>query len=1104
MSRTLRNSLLLLVMAIALCQHHTARAADITVSGKIIDDTGQSIPGVNILVKGTTIGTTSDSDGGYSLSVPDNATTLVFSFIGYATQEVSIDNRTSINVTLTPDVVSLSEVIVTGYGTQSKRDITGAVATIDASRLLSTPTTNVGQAMQGKIPGVMVGNENSPGGGVMVRIRGFGSVNDNSPLYVIDGVPMKGNLNTINQNDIESMQILKDASSASIYGSRAGNGVVIITTKKGKSGKPMFTYDSYYGTQRPGKLLNMLNTDEYAQLTWESRINAGNVSKTNGYPTHAQFGNGPTPVIPDYIFPAGAMEGDPRVAQDANGNYINYGRNIDGSDFNKTKWLITKANKTGTKWLDEIFDPAPIQNHQIGVSGGNDAGRYAVSLNYFDQKGIMIYTNYKRYSMRVNTEFNVNKRIRVGENFQVSYGQRVNQPNGNNNESNPTSFAFRIQPIVPVYDVSGVTFAGTRGTDLDNSRNPVADLWRNKDNIQKEMRLFGSAYAEADILEDLTFKTSIGIDYTNFNFRDYTIRDIESAESRGSNQLKTTNNFEYTWTWYNTLTYHKTFNDIHRINVILGTEAIGDYYETFDATRTTFATDDLDNRYLSGGTGVQTNNGGASDWSLASEFVKANYSLSGKYLLEGTLRRDRSSRFSPQNRVAYFPAVSAGWVISDEAFARGLSNWVDRAKLRVGWGQTGNQEIGYYNPLNIYSTNPATSFYDLNGAKSSAVPGYELTQFGYPNAKWETTTSTNVGLDLTLFNNKIDVNLDWYNRVTTDMLFAVQPPGTAGVATVPYQNIASMRNRGIDLGLGYHGTAMGGDLTFNVDGNFSTYRNMVTKTTGDANTQYFGINDERIQNFVVTQQNHPISSFFGYTIDGIFQSNDQAAAAPKNNLGTNENRAGRFIFRDVSGPNGVPDGVIDTRDLGIIGNPHPKFTYGLSVNVNYKAFGLTIFGQGVYGNEIFNYVKYWTDFPTFAGNRSTRMLYDSWRPGKTDAVLPQLTSSDQVSILPSTYYLESGSYYRFKNIQLTYTLPKALVSRVGLNSVRVYIQGQNLITITNYSGMDPEINLRNYVAGNDRVAGTYTYTTGSDRQLGVDGGSYPAAKQYLVGLNLTF
>jgi TonB-dependent starch-binding outer membrane protein SusC len=1111
MRRTLRNTSCLLVVAIGLClapqqaypksSDHAPAAtkhAEVTVTGKVIDDLGTAVPGVNILVKGSTHGTTSDADGNYTLTVPEGNSILVFSFIGYATQEVNVDNRTVVNVTLVADVVSLSEVVVTGYGSQSKRDITGAVATIDANKLLATPVTNFGQAMQGKVAGVTVGNENSPGGGVMVRIRGFGGIYDNSPLYVIDGVPTKGNVNTINPNDIESMQILKDASSASIYGSRAGNGVVIITTKKGKSGKPTFTYDVYYGTQRPGKMLDMLNTQQYADVLWAATKNT-----KPGNPTHAQFGNGATPVIPDYIFPAGAMEGDPRVAQDANGNYINYSRNIDAADFNKTKWLITKANKTGTNWLDEIFDPAPIQNHQIGVSGGNDNGRYAMSLNYFDQKGIMIYTNFKRYTMRANTEFNVTKRVRIGENFQIAYSQRVNQPNGNNHESNPTSFAFRNQPIIPVYDVSGTTFAGTRGTVLGNSRNPVADLWRNKDNIQKEVRLFGNAYAEVDILEDLTAKTSIGMDYTIFNFRDYTIRDIESAEARGSNQLKTTNNFEYTWTWYNTLTYNKTFADIHKLNFIVGVESIGDYYETFDATRTNFATDDIENRYLSGGTGVQTNNGGATNWKLASEFAKLNYSLSGKYLLEGTLRRDRSSRFSPDNRVAYFPAVSAGWVLSDESFAQGLNTWLDRAKLRAGWGQTGNQEIGYYNPLTIYTTSQITSFYDLGGTRTTAIPGYEITQFGNPKAKWETTTSTNIGVDLALLNGKFDISLDWYTRITSDMLFPVAPPLTSGVAVAPSQNIASMRNRGIDLALGYHGQV--GEFTYNVDGNFSTYRNKVTKTTGDANTQFFGINDERIQNFVVTQQNYPISSFFGYIIDGIFQTDDEATAAPFNRLGKgNDNRAGRFKYRDVSGPNGVPDGIIDTKDLTIIGNPHPKFTYGLNVNVNYKNFGLTVFGQGVYGNDIFNYVKYWTDFPTFLGNRSTRMLTQSWEPGKTDATLPQLTTDDPVSILPSTYYIESGSYFRFKNIQLTYTLPKSLVSKAGLGSVRVYIQGQNLITITKYSGMDPEINLRNYVSGNDRVAGSTVYTPGNDRQLGVDGGAYPVAKQYLVGLNLTF
>lgn len=518
---------------------------------------------------------------------------------------------------------------------------------------------------------------------------------------------------------------------------------------------------------------------------------------------------------------------------------------------------------------------------------------------------------------------------------------------------------------------------------------------------------------------------------------------------------------------------------------MIGTESIKDYFEFFDASRTNFASDALDNRYLSGGTGVQTNNGGGSNWALASEFAKANYSLSSKYLLEATIRRDRSSRFAPQFREAYFPALSAGWIFTEEGFASNISNLVSRGKLRVGWGQTGNQEIGNYNALTIFATNPATSFYDINGSRTSALAGYELTQFGNARAKWETTTSTNIGIDASFLSSKIDFSIDWYTRNTTDMLFPVQAPLTSGVAVLPFQNIGSMRNRGIDLSLSYNGS-VSSDLTYSIGGNFSAYRNSVTKTTGDASTQYFGINDERIQNFVVTQQGFPISSFFGYTIDGIFQSNDEAAAAPVNNLGTNQNKAGRFKFRDINN-----DGVINTQDLSIIGNPHPDFSYGINLNVNYKNFGLAVFGQGVHGNQIFNYVKYWTDFPTFAGNRSTRMLYDSWRPGKTDAILPQLTSSDQVSILPSTYYLENGSYFRMKNIQLTYTLPSTILSKIGIGSARVYVQSQNLFTITKYSGMDPEINLRNYAAGNDR-------------QIGVDGGAYPAAKQYLLGVNMTF
>ncbi len=1043
------------------------------------DNTG--LPGATVSIKGSTNGVVTDIDGKFVLDVPSGATLIVTS-VGFITQEVVVGDNTTIDLKMQADTKTLNELVVTGYGTQSKKSITGAVASLDATELLTTPSTNIGQAMQGKVAGVTVGNENAPGGGVMVRIRGFGTINDNSPLYVVDGVPTKGNLNTLNLNDVENIQILKDASAASIYGSRAGNGVVIITTKRGKRGKPIFSYDSYYGIQKASHGLDLLNTQQYADLTWLARKNSGAVA-ANGNPAHAQFGNGVTPVIPDFIFPAGASASDPRVAN-VNGVYTNYTSDIDAADFNKTKWLITKANKSGTNWFDEIFETAPIQNHQLGVSGGNDNGRYAMSLNYFDQEGIMIYTNYKRYSLRANTEFNVNKRVRLGQNFQMAFGNRVNQPNGNSNESNAVSFAFRIQPIVPVYDVSGINFGGTRGTDLDNSRNPVGDLYRNKDNNQLEMRLFGNAYAEVDILKNLTAKTSFGIDYNTFNFRNYTIRDIESAEARGSNSLTTSSNYEWTWTWYNTLNYTLDIGQNSRLNALVGVESIKSYFEFYDASRTNFAIDDLTNRFLSAGTGVQTNNGGAADWRLASEFGKLNYAISDKYLFDATLRRDRSSRFAKINRVAYFPAVSAGWVLSKESFLDGAKSWMPYAKLRVGWGQTGNQEIGNYNSFTQFSTNPITSFYDLNGSRSTARPGYELVQFGNSNAKWETTTSTNVGFDASFLNSKLDFSIDVYKRRTTDMLFPVEPPLTAGVAIAPFQNIGIMTNKGVDLSLSYNQKA--GDFTYSIGGNISYYKNNLEKSNADPKYQYFGINDERVQNFVVSQQGFPISSFFGYKVLGIFQSDEEAKAAPAQFGSAAENKAGRFKFEDTNG-----DGVVSSKDLAIIGNPHPDFSYGINVNLNYKSFGLALFGQGVQGNQIFNYTKYWTDFPTFAGNRSVRMLTQSWEPGKTDAVLPQLKSSDQVSIQPSTYYLEDGSYLRLKNVQLTYTLPKEITSKVGLSAARIYVQGQNLMTLTKYSGLDPEINLRNYASGNDR-------------QIGVDGGAYPSAKQYIVGVNVSF
>jgi TonB-dependent SusC/RagA subfamily outer membrane receptor len=1020
------------------------------ISGKVTDArSNDGIGGVNVVIKGTSNGTTTDLNGDFFLTGAEPESTLIFSFVGYQAQEIKVSARTVINVTLKEERSIHSPSVVTGYRQQYERDITGSVVTIEKKDLLFNSSANLAQALQGKLAGVTIGNDNSPGGEAMIRIRGFGSPVDSSPLLVMDGVVVHGNLSTLNPNDIQSVSVLKDGVASAVYGSRGSNGVVIITTKNGVYGKPVLTYDFYYGVQQNPTLPEMLNTEQLAELIWESRINSGMVS-SNGNPSHTQYGNGTRPVIPDYIFPGGAFEGDPRVSKDPTGEYLNYSTDIDHADFNKTRWLITKANQQGTNWLDEIYNRAPLQNHQLGISGASESSRYAVSLNYFDQQGIMDHTNFKRYSMRVNTQFNIHERLKIGENFQFAYGQSVEQPGGNSSDENPIIQAYRADPIIPVYDVSNVNFAGNRGVDLGGANNPVAALWRNKDNAMKEVRLFGNVFIDIDILKDLTARTSLGIDYSAYNQRMFSARAIEAAEAAGSNSLTTSNQYDWMLTWYNTLHYGVSFGENHHVDFLVGVESIKSRQENFSASRSSFATDDLDNRYLSGGTGTQFNSGSGSSWALRSEFAKVNYSLLGKYLLEGTVQREKTSLLPSSQRSAVSPALGIGWIFTEESFAENLP-WLNYGKLRAGWGRNSSQ--------------------------------------------------TNIGMDAQVWNGKIAVSLDWYTRrnanifpapagyyITYGYFVKSNWPGldtlSSPLSPVYPQPLGTTYNRGIDLMLKYYGSAGASGLRYTIGLNFSSYKNRIEMA--GAGSVYTGFGNEKIANIILTQSNQPISAFSGYTIEGIFQSDAEAQAAAVSMLGTNQNRAGRFKYKDINN-----DAVINSADIGVIGNPHPDFSYGLMIDVTYKNFGLTLFGQGVYGNDIFNYVKYWTDFPSGIGNRSKRMLENSWRPGNPNASLPQLSTSDLVSALPSTYYIENGSYFRMKNIQVSYNIPQLITSKIGLSGARIFIQTQNLFTITNYSGLDPEVNLQRYTAG-------------YDRQIGVDGGVYPAAKQYMVGVNVKF
>jgi TonB-dependent starch-binding outer membrane protein SusC len=1036
-------------------------AQDRTISGKVIDaQSGSALPGATVTLKGSSnIGVTTSADGTYSLNVPTGAQVLVFSFIGYVGKEVAIGNQSVINVELSTDVSTLSEVIVTGYGSQSKRDITGAVTTVNARDLQSVPATTFAQQLQGRASGLNIVNDATPGGNATVRIRGFGTIGNNDPLFIIDGVPTE-NQGNLNPNDIETIQILKDASSASIYGSRAANGVVIITTKRGKVGTPVITFNSYYGTQKVANNVEVLNAKELGQYLYLADKYAG---KT---PSHGQYTYGPNGevTIPDYVFPSKGKEGTPGVNPD---RYSLQPGNI---------YAITKA--ADTDWWKELTQSAPIQNYQLGATGGTENGRYAISLGYFSQDGVVKFIGYDRYTIRANTEFSgLNKKLRIGENLSVSFDNRKGGF-GNNQEQNAVSGSYKHHPLLPIYDIAG-NFAGSRGLNLGNNSNPYATLARQADNRTMRLRVFGNVYGEYDLVRNLTFKTSLGIDGVSQRGRYIGRANPEYVEGSFNNGSTSTDEYSYQWVWTNTLSYSHLFGENHKFDAYVGTEAIREFNESFGASRNGYAFEIPSIiSYLSLGDATKASNyGGVNrDYSLFSTFGKANYAFMDKYLVQFILRNDASSRFLNASRTATFPAFSLGWRLSEEEFLKGVS-WLNDLKLRYGWGKTGNQKIGDYNAYTTYRADIFHAGYPIDGSASQPTIGYDAASLGNPKAKWETTTSNNLGLDATLFNNALTFEIDFWNRKTTDMLFSVPLTFTVGDASAPSFNVGEMNNKGVDLGITYRNTLMSGDLRYSLSGNYSMYRNEVIRLTESENTKYFGYGS-RVPAVTLTQAGLPISSFYGYRVLGIFQSDEEAKAwAPYGDY----NKAGKFKIADIN-----QDGVINDDDRTVIGNPHPKFNYGINLNVGYKAFDLTVFGNGVVGNDIFNYTRYFSDFNTFQGNRSKRALYDAWQPSNPDGTVPIMDANDQVSSRPSTYFLEKGTYFRLKNVQLTYTLPRNVSTKIGFSNLQVYVQGQNMFTITKYTGLNPEIQ------------------TGADNTLGFDGGYMPVSRNFLLGLNVSF
>jgi TonB-linked SusC/RagA family outer membrane protein len=1037
-----------------------------TVTGRVTTKANQPIQGATVQVKGSTTVTITGTDGQYSIKVPNNKSSLVFSVIGYEVIEVPVGAKNDVSTSLAEATSQLSEVLVTGYSAQRKKDITGAVSVVKVSDLVSVPSGSAEQQLQGRASGVTVTSSGQPGDGASVRIRGFGSITaGNSPLYIVDGVPLT-NLGDLNSNDIETIQVLKDAAAASQYGSRAGNGVLVITTKRGKSGQVRVTYDAYYGMQTRGKGFDLLDPQGNADLTWLAYRNSGQLTGAN--PSHPQYGNGTTPVLPDYILAgsqSGVKAGNP--AADPSKYFLNL------ADPNSS-YLIVPANKVGTNWYNEVFSSQPLMNHNIGLSGGSDRSKFYLGVNYFDQKGTVMTTFYKRYSIRANSEFNIKDKIRIGENVQLSYSNNIKI--GNQSEGNEISLAYRIQPIVPVYDIAG-NFGGQKGAGLGNALNPVAYRVRAKDNRNNDYKIIGNVYAEVDFLRHFTARTSIGGEQYMNTYWWYGFKTYENSENNSTNEYNEGSSQARSWTWTNQISYKNTFADKHTVSALAGVEAIDSWGRYMHAKRLGYFVDDPNFRSLNTGSGVQTNDGGPyARRKLFSVFAKATYAYNDKYLIDATVRRDGSSVFGAANRYGIFPAASVGWRISSEDFMKDMT-WITDLKLRASWGQMGNQNINPDNAFSTFGGGLGSSYYDLGGSSSSVLQGFQQQRIGNPNGKWETNITTNFGFDGTFMKGRLEVILDLYSKKTKDLLFV--PPlisTTQGTANAPAVNIASMENKGVDLGLTYRGT-MNNGLQYNLTGTFTTYTNKITALA--EGVDYFDDGGYRQGNFARNSIGHPVSSFYGYKVIGFFSDAADVSKSPAQQ----DAAPGRFKYADLNGDNKITDA-----DRGFIGNPNPKFTYGLNVNLTYKGFDLGAFFYGVAGKDVVNYTSWWTDyFSSFQGAKSKASLNDAWTTTKQNARLPIVENSSNFSnqAVFNSSLIENGSYLRLKTLILGYTFSKKSLGRSGIDKLRVYVQAGNLFTVTKYRGLDPEF------AGNDTA-------------FGIDYGNYPNQKQFLFGVNVGF
>lgn len=991
-----------------------AQSKAISLSGTVTDLKGQALIGVNVVATGTTSGTITDIDGKWALSVPTTATELKFSYIGYTDKSVTIGTSRVINVQLAESTEQIDELVVIGYGSVRKSDLTGSVSSVKESSISRQPVASAAQALQGLVPGVKVtANSGSPGGSISVRIRGIGTVGDSDPLYVVDGMPVN-DIAYLSTNEIEAIEVMKDASATAIYGARGANGVIMVTTKHGKKGKDVISINSYWGTSQINTDLNLLSGKQWYDLQTE-------INKTRTTPINL-------------------ANADPNIS---------------------------------TNWLKEVSQKAVVQNHDLSFSGGSDNFTYNLSLGYLNQEGTIKKTDYERINARFNMERKMNKVITVGTNAAISSSSRNKILEGSNTVGIINS-AIKLEPVVPVKNADG-TWGSSKYIDYPN---PVAAIEFTNSN-EKNLNFVGNIYAMVNLAKGLYFKSSLGIDYLRYDSYDfdpvYTVNTYQkNAVNKVSRGYSKNNNILFE----NTLNFNRTFNEKHNFGALLGYTAEQTRYENIYATKQNTPNNDPELQYLDAAqlATSATATGGAYESSILSLLGRVNYSYDDRYLATASIRRDGSSRFGKSNQYGNFPSFALAWKISNESFFADLNqNILNSAKLRAGWGQVGNQSISNYAFQNLISTNGQYAY--LFGKPEVVYQGAVAVALGNKDVKWEATESTNIGIDLGFLKNKLTASIEYYNKTTKDMLVSEPIPLFLGFETGPTTNVGSARNSGVEIQAEWR-AKIGKNFNYNIGGNISTIKNEMLSL---GSSKFISGGAIRNGNATYTSVGNPIGSFWGYKTNGLVQTAEQLA-----DVKTRQPNAGLgdVVFVDVNG-----DKVLSDLDKTIIGKPLPDFYYGFNVGFEFKGLDFAAIFEGTYGNDIFNAMRYFTYDLGDVTNKSVDVL-NYWTPTNTNTTIPRLNGNDKNDNKRiSDLYVEDGSYLRLKTLQLGYTIPQSISSKVYMSSLRVFITGQNLLTFTKYSGSDPEI-------------GQITSTNPLSR--GVDIGTYPQAQTFTAGINITF